>query len=63
METTFSLTFRTALADHRLTQKRFSEENGIPLRTIESWIAGIRTPPEYVQSLVLSLIDAKYPIT
>lgn len=26
---------------------------GVPLRTIEDWEAGKRTPPEYVQKLVL----------
>lgn len=35
-----------------LTQKAFSEHLGIPLRTIEDWEAGRRTPPEYIPRLI-----------
>ena len=31
-----------------LSQKNFSEQYGIPVRTIEEWESGRRTPPEYV---------------
>ena len=30
------------------TQKRFSETYSIPLRTVEAWCTGDRTPPRYV---------------
>lgn len=35
-----------------LTQKAFSEHLGIPLRTIEDWEAGRRTPPDYIPRLI-----------
>ena len=35
-----------------LSQKGFSEHLGIPLRTIEDWEAGRRTPPEYIPRLI-----------
>ena len=30
------------------TRKEFSEHIGIPVRTLEDWEAGRRTPPEYI---------------
>ena len=33
-------------------RKEFSEYIGIPLRTIEDWEAGRRTPPEYIPRLI-----------
>ena len=35
-----------------LNRKEFAEYFGIPLRTIEEWEAGRRTPPEYVPRLM-----------
>ena len=35
-----------------LNRKSFAEHFGIPLRTIEDWQAGRRTPPEYVPRLI-----------
>ncbi len=35
-----------------LSRKEFSEHIGIPLRTIEDWEAGRRTPPEYIPRLI-----------
>jgi DNA-binding transcriptional regulator YiaG len=35
-----------------LNRKEFSEYIGIPLRTIEDWEAGRRTPPEYIPRLI-----------
>ena len=35
-----------------LSRKAFAEHFGIPLRTIEDWEAGRRTPPEYVPRLI-----------
>ena len=35
-----------------LTQKCFSAEYGIPLRTIEDWCRGSRTPPPYLLDLL-----------
>ncbi len=35
-----------------LSRKDFSTHIGIPLRTIEDWEAGRRTPPEYIPRLI-----------
>ena len=35
-----------------LNRKEFSEHVGIPVRTIEDWEAGRRTPPEYIPRLI-----------
>ena len=35
-----------------LTRKEFSTHTGIPVRTLEDWEAGRRTPPEYIPKLI-----------
>lgn len=35
------------------TRPKVVERVGVPLRTLEDWEASKRTPPEYVQHLVL----------
>ena len=34
------------------TRKEFSEHVGIPVRTLEDWEAGRRTPPDYIPRLI-----------
>ena len=33
-------------------RKEFSHHTGIPVRTLEDWEAGRRTPPEYIPRLI-----------
>ena len=35
-----------------MTRKEFSDHTGIPVRTLEDWEAGRRTPPEYIPRLI-----------
>ena len=35
-----------------MSRKEFSEHMGIPVRTLEDWEAGRRTPPEYIPKLI-----------
>ena len=35
-----------------MNRKEFSEYTGIPVRTLEDWEAGRRTPPEYIPRLI-----------
>ena len=35
-----------------MTRKEFSEHTTIPVRTLEDWEAGRRTPPEYIPRLI-----------
>lgn len=49
--------FKVRIQDARhfanLTQQQVFENWGIPVRTIEAWEAGDRTPPEYVERLLI----------
>ncbi|MBO4701733.1 MAG: helix-turn-helix domain-containing protein [Lachnospiraceae bacterium] len=36
----------------KMSRKEFSEHTGIPVRTLEDWEAGRRTPPEYIPRLI-----------
>lgn len=40
-----------------LTQEAMSEKLGIPKRTIQEWEANRRTPPDYVERLVISELE------
>jgi len=40
-----------------LSRKKFSEKYGIPVRTLEEWESGRRTPPEYVVRLLGYVIE------
>ena len=35
-----------------MSRRKFSDHTGIPVRTLEDWEAGRRTPPEYVPRLL-----------
>ena len=35
-----------------MSRKDFSEHTGVPVRTLEDWEAGRRTPPEYIPRLI-----------
>ena len=37
-----------------LSQEACAARLGVPTRTLENWEAGSRTPPDYVQRLVLA---------
>lgn len=47
-------TVKEARLEAGLTQAKMAEIMGIPKRTIEAWEAGDRTPPEYVERLVIA---------
>ena len=54
----FSAKLRAALDASGLTQKAFAESLGIPLRTLENWLSGKNTPPEFTQASVLQAAKA-----
>ena len=39
-----------------MNRKEFSGHTGIPIRTLEDWEAGRRTPPEYVPRLLAYML-------
>lgn len=47
------MTIKDARRKAGLTQKQLSDTLDIPLRTIESWESGSRTPPPYVEKLIV----------
>lgn len=54
------MTIKEARIAAGLTQKQMSDLFSIPLRTIESWEAEVRKPPEYVERLIVEkLISMK----
>ena len=40
-----------------LSQAELSRKYGIPIRTVEDWHAGRRTPPAYVVNMLSDLLD------
>ena len=55
--TPYNERFKVARKAAGLTQKGIAEKYKIPSRTIEAWEMGERTPPEYVQRLMLEAIE------
>lgn len=51
---------RQARIQHGLTQQQLSDLTGIPKRTIENWDSGQRKCPEYVENMVVNLLDQKF---
>ena len=52
---------KEARAEYGLTQKELSEITEIPLRTIENWESGKRSPSPWVEKLVFSYLK-QYPM-
>ncbi len=40
-----------------LSQTALAKRFGIPLRTVQDWHAGRRTPPDYVVRMIVELLD------
>lgn len=55
---TFAEKLKTARAKTGMSQQKISDKMLIPKRTIESWEAGKRTPPEYLQRFVLNELES-----
>ena len=53
------MTIRDLLQKHGLTQKALSLRFDIPLRTIENWSTGVRTPPDYLVKMMDELLTLK----
>jgi predicted nucleotidyltransferase len=51
---------KEARAEYKLTQKELSEITDIPLRTIENWESGKRTPSPWVEKMVYNYLK-QYP--
>lgn len=47
------------IKEHGLTQSGLSRMLGIPLRTVQGWCIGERTPPEWVVNLIQFYLEHK----
>ena len=53
------MTVRDLLAKHGLTQTDLAKRFGIPLRTVQHWAEGTRTPPPYLVPMMDELLTRK----
>lgn len=44
---------RSIIDKHFLTQAKFADLYGIPIRTVESWCTGSRLPAPYIQEALI----------
>ena len=51
------MTIKEARISARLTQQQMSDLLEIPKRTIEEWERGTRTPPGYVEKLIVEKLN------
>lgn len=49
----FTEMLRSIIDKHFLTQAKFAELYGIPIRTVESWCTGSRLPAPYIQEALI----------
>ena len=57
MDKTFAERLHTMRTEAGWSRPKMVERVGVPLRTIEEWEGERRTPPEYVQNLVLDRLQ------
>lgn len=51
---------RNTRIKYGLTQEQLSNLTGIPHRTIQNWEGGQRKCPEYLENMVVNLLDQKF---
>lgn len=56
-----AVTIKEIRAAAGISRAAFAREYGIPLRTLEDWEAGTRTPPPYVLSLLAYAVHSDFP--
>jgi putative transcriptional regulator len=44
-------------ARYGLKQTELARRFGIPLRTVQDWYSGKRTPPDYVVGMIIRLLE------
>lgn len=55
------MTVKDIAAEAGLSCRKLAEKFSIPQRTMEDWCAGRRTPPEYVLSMMHTIIARETP--
>ena len=51
------MTIKEICEKHGLSQTALAKRFDIPLRTVQDWHAGRRTPPDYVVVMMVELLD------
>lgn len=51
------MTIKDICTEYKLRQTELADRFGIPLRTVQDWYAGRRTPPEYVVNMMLEILE------
>lgn len=49
-------TIKNLCETYGITQTELSRKYGIPLRTVQDWHGGRRTPPDYVVNMIAALL-------
>jgi len=53
------MTIKEICETYHFSQTELSKRFGIPLRTVQDWHAGRRTPPDYVISMMTEILEFK----
>ena len=51
------MTIKDICTEYNLSQTALAKRFGIPLRTVQDWYAGRRTPPDYVVKMMLEILE------
>ena len=51
------LTIKEICEKYQIKQSALARRFGIPLRTVQDWHGGRRTPPEYVVRMIVELLE------
>jgi DNA-binding transcriptional regulator YiaG len=51
------MTIKEICEKYGFTQTALAQRFNIPLRTVQDWHSGRRTPPEYVVNMMVELLD------
>lgn len=54
---------REARIKSGLTMKELAEESGVPYRSLQNWESEERTPPPYVEKMILRELERKESLT
>ena len=51
------MTIREICTEYGYTQSDLARRFGIPLRTIQNWYNDVRTPPDYIPSMMIEILE------
>lgn len=51
------MTIREICASYKLNQTELAIKFGIPLRSVQNWYNDVRTPPDYVLKMIVTILE------